>query len=454
MLALLLAHLGLPLLNEALAILNADMSILDVFRPDSLPWFGGLVLGVILLAGFYPALVTARFKPVAALRTGYGQLTAGKTGRLSIRRGLVVTQFFITQLFLIGAIVMMLQVRHMQQSDMGFRKEAILTIPVPTGNALKQDVLRTQLRQLAGVDKVALGAEPPASFRRIPVPFTFDTHPEPEKFPTTVKVGDKDFVPLFGIKLLAGRNFRSNDTTADEALVNETMVRQLGFQSPAGVLGKQLAVWGSSKTIVGVVADFHLSELREPIPPTTLLNHYPENRIAALKLNPANLTATVEAVEARWNTLFPEHVFTARFVDDLLNQFYLTERILLGLIQVFSLIAILLGCLGLYGLIAFMAEAKTKEIGVRKVLGASINELVWLFGREFGMLLIMGFVVAAPVGWLLMNGWLSGYVYRIQLGWWVFALTLLVTCLITIVTIGYESLKAALMNPAKSLRSE
>jgi putative ABC transport system permease protein len=453
-LALVLAYFCLPMLNNALAVLKTDLSILDVFKPDSLRWFGSLLVGVILLAGFYPALVMARFNPVAALRAGYGQLTAKQVGSVSVRRGLVVMQFFITQLFIIGVIVMMAQVRHMQQTDMGFRKEAILTIPVPTNNPLKQDVLRNQLRQIAGVDQVALAAEPPASYRRIPVPFTFDTHTEPEKFPTTVKVGDKDFVPLFGIKLLAGRNFLNNDTTNSEALVNETMIKQLGLRSPADVLGKQIKIWGGTKTVVGVVNDFHLSELREAIPPATILNYYPENHMAALKLNPANLTATVKAVEDNWNELFPEHVFKADFVDDLLNQFYRTERILLGLAQVFSLIAILIGCLGLYGLVAFMAEAKTKEIGVRKVLGASINELLLLFGREFGRLLLIGFVLAAPIGWLLMNGWLQGYVYHIQFGWWVFALTFGLVIVITVLTVGYESLKAALTNPAKSLRTE
>ncbi|MBD2751604.1 ABC transporter permease [Spirosoma validum] len=453
-LSLLLAQIALPFLNQALSMLHADLSILDVFKPDALLWFGGLVAGVILLAGFYPSLVMARFNPVAALRAGYGQLTAKQVGNVSVRRGLVVVQFFITQLFIIGVIVMMTQVRHMQQTNMGFRKEAILMIPVPTGNALKQDVVRNQLRQIAGVEHVSLCVEPPASHRRIPVPFTYDTHTETEKFPTTVKVGDKDYIPLFGIKLVAGRNFLNNDTTNSEALVNVTMVKQLGLRAPTDVLGKQLKIWGGTKTIVGVVTDFHISELREAIPPTTILNYYPEKHMAALKLTPANLTTTVKAVETSWNELFPEHVFKADFVDDLMNQFYLTERILLGLAEVFSLIAILIGCLGLYGLVAFIAETRTKEIGVRKILGASPNELMWLFGREFSRLLIIGFLLASPVGWFLMNSWLRGYVYRIELGGWIFATTLLTTVLITTLTVGYESMKAALMNPAKALKTE
>ncbi|WP_338875154.1 ABC transporter permease [Spirosoma sp. SC4-14] len=453
-LALLIAQLCLPMLNNALTVLGADMTVLDVFRPNSLGWFVGLIGGVILLAGVYPSLVLTRFTPVTALRSGYGQVTTKQIGSLLVRRGLVVFQFFITQLFLIGVIVMMTQMRYMKQMDLGFRQDAILTIPVPTKNPAKQELLRSQLRQVSGVEQVALGAEVPASYRRIPISFSFDNHAQPEAFPTTVKVGDQKYIPLFDIKLVAGRNFLNNDTVSNEAIVNETMVKQLGLHLPKEILGKSIRVWGRTQTIVGVVKDFHLSDLREVIPPTTILNYYPENHIAALKLTPANRSETVSAIEASWNTLFPEYVFKANFVDDMLNQFYMTERILLGLAQLFSLIAILIGCLGLYGLVSFMAEAKTKEIGIRKVLGATVRELLWLFGREFSRLIIIGFLLAAPVGWLLMNGWLRGYVYRIQPGWWVFALTLSLTVLVTVLTIGYESLKAALTNPVKSLRTE
>ncbi len=452
LLAILLTHLSLPLLNNALAVMNTDLSIGNLFRPDSLRWFGALIVGVILLAGLYPSLVLARFNPVAALR---GQLTTQQIGGVSVRRGLVIVQFFITQLFIMGVVVMTAQVRHMRQADLGFRQDAILTIPIPTDNALKQNVLRNRMTQIAGVEQVALGVEPPATpQRRLPVSFSYDTHTAPEKFPAIVKVGDDHYLPLFGLTLAAGRNFRNNDTTNAEAIINETMVRQLGLRLPGDVLGKRINLWGGDKTIVGVLQDFHVSELREGIPPTILLNYHRENHMAALKVNPANLPATLEAVETTWNELFPEHVYKADFVDDMLANFYVTEQILLGLVQVFSLIAVLLGCLGLYALVSFMAEAKTKEIGVRKVMGATLNQLLWLFGREFSRLAFVAFLLAAPLGWFLMNGWLQGYVYRISIGWWVFASTFGLITLITVLTVGYESVKAALTNPANSLRTE
>ncbi|GAB3492710.1 ABC transporter permease [Spirosoma knui] len=449
--ALVLAQLSLPLLNKSLAVLNADLSILDVFWPRSLVWFSGLVVGVILLAGLYPSLVLARFNPVAALR---GRLTTQQVGSVRVRRGLVIIQFFITQLFIIGVIVMIAQVRHMRQADLGFSKDAVLIVPVPTTNPIKQQTIREQLGQVPGVEQVALGAEPPAAQARMPVPFTFDTHTIAEKFPAVVKIGDTRYVSLFGLRLLAGHNFRNDDTTNREAIVNETMVKQLGLRSSGDILGKRLRIWGRDETIIGVVRDFHTTGLRMGIQPMVLLNYPSENHMAALKVSPANLPAMTKAVEASWNKLFPEHVFKSSFVDDLVAEFYLTERILLGLAEVFALLAILIGCLGLYGLITFMAEAKTKEIGVRKILGATVRQLLWLFGREFGKLIAIGFVLAAPIGWFLMNGWLQGYAYRINVGWWVFGLTILLAVFITLLTVGYESMKAALRNPAQSLRTE
>ncbi len=449
--AILFAYLALPLLNNALAILGTDLSVIDLVKPGSLLWFGSLILGVILLAGFYPSLVLSRFNPVAALR---GRLTAKQVGSISVRRGLVIVQFFITQLFIIGLIVMMAQVRYLQKKDLGFYKEAILTVPVPTNDPVRQQTLRNQLQALPGVEQVTLAAEPPASRHRDLVSFTFDTHTQPEKFPIRAKIGDMNYVPLFKLKLLAGHNFSTNDTTSYEALVNATLVKQLGLSSPTDVLGKQLTIWGQNRVIVGVVNDFNTDELYATIPPTTLINYHLENNMAAVKLNPADLSATASAVEASWNKLFPEYVYKATFVDEMLDQFYLKERILLGLIQVFSLIAILIGCLGLYALVSFMSESKTKEIGIRKVMGATVNEVLWLFGREFSKLMLIGFALAAPLGWFLMRGWLNGYAYHIDFGGWIFALALGLIVVITLLTVSYQSLKAAIMNPAKSLRSE
>jgi ABC-type antimicrobial peptide transport system permease subunit len=188
--------------------------------------------------------------------------------------------------------------------------------------------------------------------------------------------------------------------------------------------------------------------------PLTLVNDVRQCQMAVLKVNAAYLPGTVAAVEKTWNGMFPQEIFHAQFVDDMVNSLYSAEHIMLGLAQAFSLVAVLIGCLGLYGLVTFMAAAKTKEIGIRKVLGAGVPQLLWLFGREFGKLIGLGFVPAAVLGGLLMNGWLQGYAYRISLGWWVFALAVGLVAVITLLTVSRESLRAALQNPARSLRTE
>jgi hypothetical protein len=304
------------------------------------------------------------------------------------------------------------------------------------------------------VEGLARCDAPPISRRNGPHPFSFDTRTEPEKFSTRVRAVDRNYLSVFGLRLLAGRDFRSDDTASREVLVNRMMMKQLGFSSPDQLLGKRLHVSGRENVILGVVADFHSGNFREPIHPLTLVNDVRQCGMVTLKVSTDHLPATLQAVEKTWNGSFPQEVFTSQFVDDMVTSFYETERILLALAQAFSMVAILIGCLGLYGLVSFMAEAKTKEIGIRKVLGAGVHHLLWLFGREFGKLIGLGFLPAAVLGGLLMNGWLQGYVYRITLGWWIFALAAGLVVVITLLTVSRESLRAALQNPARSLRTE
>ncbi|MGA0560364.1 ABC transporter permease [Larkinella sp. VNQ87] len=449
--ALGMAQAGLPAVNQAMAVFSSNLSLTDLWQPKPLALFVGLVGCVIALAGFYPSLVLSGFNPITALRRN---MTTAQVGGISVRRGLVVVQFFITQLFVIGVLVMMSQLRYIRNADLGFTKETVLTIPVPTPDPLKQATLRNRLLQIGAVQDVAFGNAPPASSQINETTFTFDNRAEPEKFETRTKIGDQRYVPLFDLKLLAGRNFLTSDTSAKEILVNETMVKRLGLKSPNAILGKRINVWEADRTVVGVVKDFHVNSLRMAVTPTVLFKDLTENRLAALKVSPARLPETVKQVEETWNGLFPELVFHYQFIDEILDRFYTAETIMLGFAQVFSVIAILIGCLGLYGLVSYMAESRMKEIGVRKVLGASVGQILWLFGREFGRLVLWGFAVAAPLGGWLMSLWLQDYTYRIQIEWWVFAATAGLATLITLVTVSVQSAKAALMNPVTSLRSE
>ncbi|CCH57065.1 protein of unknown function DUF214 [Fibrisoma limi BUZ 3] len=455
MLALLLTQLCLPLVNRTLAeqvdMLNPTISILDLAKPKPLVWFSGLITLVILLAGLYPALLQARFNPTLALK---GKLTTHQIGGLSIRRALIVVQFTLTQFFVLSVLVIMVQLRHMQQTDWGFRKESILAVWLPRDGLAQPHVLRDRWLRVAGVEQVSFCSDPPASPYNRPSPFSYHTHTQPESFETRVRAADENYVATFRLSLVAGRNFLSNDTTSREVLVNETLVRRLGVASPQEVIGKRMHVKDADRVIVGVVKDFRNGDTRAPVLPITLVYDLTHCQMATLAINPMHTETVGKAIEGTWNELLPEEVYRSRYISDLINSFYETERLLAGLVQALSLIAILIGCLGLYGLVTFMAESKTKEIGVRKVLGADTLQLLWLFGREFGKLLVLGFLIAAPLGWWLMSNWLQGYTYHIEIGWWLFASTIGLTVLTTVLTVSRQALKAAIANPVNSLRTD
>ncbi|PWV56080.1 ABC transporter permease [Chitinophaga sp. S165] len=444
--SLVVVQLNLPMLNNALSVIRADISVLWLFRPDSLGWFIGLILAVILLAGLYPSIVLTRFSPIAVI---HGRIAATKTRGVTLRKTLVVTQFFITQFFIIAVIVMTAQVRYIQRTDLGFRKEAILTVAIPASTAIKQQTLRQQLSQVPGVEQVSLGLETPASRRNDPNPFTYENNNA--GFPANVKIGDTEYASLFGLHFLAGRNFMSNDTLNAEAIVTTMLVKQLGLASPDDIIGKRINIWGQDKTVIGVVDDFHSQDLHHAVKPVILLNYPSENRMVALKLHPG---ASIAAIEQAWNAVYPEQVFHMTFVDDVIAQFYLVESILLGLIQVFSFVAILIGCLGLYGLVLFIAAARNKEIGVRKVFGASITSLTSLLMKDFIRLVGIGIVIATPLAYMAMNKWLQGFAYRVNISWWMPGLAGALIVGIAMLTVGWESLKAASKDPVKVLKAD
>jgi predicted permease len=449
--ALVIAQVSLPALNNALSMLRVDISVLDLFSANAIKWFGALVLVVIVLAGLYPSAVIARFNPVTALKD---KLSVQKVGNVTIRKSLVVAQFFITQLFIIGVIVISAQVKYLKTKNPGFDKDAVLMVKLPSGELSRQQTIADRLAAINGVEKVALGAEPPMSQMRTNEPFAFNHRTENEKFPLQVRIGDMHYVLLFGLKLVAGRNFESNDTTRNEVLVNEALIKQLGFASASEMLGKSIRLWGRERTVTGVVKDFNLDPLNAVVEPAVIVNYPKANTMAAVKVNPVVIAETLSEIERSWNDVFPENVYNATFLDEKINDFYVTENILLGLIRTFALIAVLIGSLGLYGLVTFMAESRSKEIGVRKVMGATNQQLLWIFGKEFAKLLMIGFVFAAPAGWFVMKNWLQGYPYKIDLGWWVFAATAGLAAAVTLLTISYQSMRAARINPARSLRSE
>ena len=445
-----LAQLSLPYVITLLNLPTGFSAIL--YSNELLIFLPVLLLVVTFIAGFYPGLVLAGFQPVLALK---GKLSGDHTGSFSMRKGLVVAQFAISQLLIIGTIVVASQMRYAKQADMGFTKDAIVMFPLPERETAILNTLHNEISRIAGVEDVTFCSRAPASFNWASVSFSFDTRPERENFDIVVKAADDHYVPTFGLLIVEGRNLHHSDTVR-EFLINETTISKLGLKSAEEAIGKRLEIGlnNSKGLIVGVVKDFHNQSFHEPIEPLCIVSSTRWYSDAAVKVNPASLQSTIEAIGEVWKKTFPERIYEYEFVDDQIGRFYEMDSMILRLIQVAAAIAIFICCLGLYGLVSFMAARKTKEVGVRKVLGASAQNILWLFGKEFTRLLIVGFMLAAPLAWWVMNNWLSNFQFRISIGIEIFAAAILTTFVVALVTVGYQTLKAALANPVDGLRNE
>ena len=408
------------------------------------------ILSLIFLSGSYPGFVLSGFNPIIALK---GKISTQSLGGVSIRKALVVTQFIITQMLVIGTIVVSSQMSYFTKSEMGFKHDAILQMPVPQQDAVKLATLKTQFKNIPSIEKVSYIWTPPMSQSHNTTNVKYDTRQQDEKFSLNTKFVDEDYLKLYDIKLLAGRNIAHIDTMR-EALVNEELVKRLGEKSNDKVLNKIIEFNGKKMTIVGVVQDYHVMTLHEKIPPLAITSNTGMYQTVAVKMNMADAQNTIKKLDKLWSSAFPDFVFEYEFYDEAIGKMYIMETAMLGLIQAFALIAILIGCLGLYGLVSFMIAQKTKEIGVRKVLGASVGQILWLFGKEFSFLIIIAFIIAAPAAWWVLNGWLQDFEYRISIGFGVFAIAIFITGMIAVITVGWQSSRAALANPVKSLRTE
>jgi putative ABC transport system permease protein len=449
LLAIVIAVVSMPFVNQ---LFKSNMSLQLLQNPPL--WIFLLVTGVVVtfLSGSYPGLVLARFQPVMALKS---QLSQKHIGGFSLRRILVVTQFAISQMLIIGTIVIASQMHFSKNTDMGFTKDAIISLPIPISDKVKMNTLRTRLSGVAGVEKISLCYQPPASGSNNSTGIRYDNRAEDEHWSINVKNADADYLGTFGLKLVAGRNFFPSDS-AREILVNETFVKKLNIKSPQEVIGKRVSINGGSTVapIAGVVKDFHNYSFHSEISALCILPDNSNYRTCAIKVNMKNLQPAMAAMEKIWNETYPDYLYAYEFLDERIARFYEGDTMTLKLIEAFAIIAILIGSLGLYGLVSFMAVRKTKEIGVRKVLGADLKDILWLFGKEFTRLLLIAFVIAAPMGWWAMTQYLQDYKNRISLHPGIFLLAIAATFLIAALTVGYRSAQAAMANPVKSLRSE
>jgi putative ABC transport system permease protein len=449
-----LAQVALTFLNP---FLQMDLSISLLANETLLIFIVAILMIVTLLSGTYPAFVLSGFKPALALKSQAG---VKSSSGYWLRQGLVVVQFVISQFFIIGTIVIIAQTNYFRNKELGFRQDAIINIPIPEQESPSTDstvskmrTLKTEIDRLAGIELSSLCYTPPASGRVSGTGFIMEGETDDQAKDTQVKPADGNYIKLFNLKLIAGTNLMDGDT-AVSFVVNRKFTEVAGFANPADIVGKRIRVWRRVLPVVGVVENFHTTDLRSNIEPTVLMNRIRNYGTLSVQVNPLSVQSSIPEIRKLWEAAYPNHLFEYSFMDEAIREFYDGEGRMSVLLTIFTSLAIFIGCLGLFGLAAFMANQKTKEIGVRKVMGASVESIVFMFCRQFIKLIGIGFVLAGPLAWFTMKEWLSEFAYRIDLSAWIFLAGLAVTLLIALVTVGYRSMRAATTNPVKSLRYE
>ncbi len=443
-----IVYLSLPYLKH-IASIEEELSL---FTPQSLIMLLSIGVAVTTLAGLYPAFVLSGFNPITALRN---KINMTKSGGITLRRGLVITQFAISQVLIIATIVAISQMDFINKAPLGFNKDAVLVLYDNADSAIvaRQASFKQQLLSLPGVQNVSLNSDMPSSDNGWSTNFSYNHQPD-EKYQLYLKFGDKDYLNTYGLQLLAGRNYTQSDTL-NEVLVNEELANRLSPEKPQAVVGKMIKPGGGQwHTIVGVVKDFKTTSLREQTRPLLIGTSNDSYYNIAVKLHTNNLTAAQADIERAWNKTYPEYAYNAQFFEDSINDFYKQENQLSLLYKIFAGLAIFISCLGLYGLVSFMAVQKTKEVGIRKVLGAGIGNIIYIFSKEFTVLIVVAFIIAAPVAWFISNNWLQNFAYKINIGIWIFIVAIAVSVIIAWITVGYKAIQAAVANPVKSLRSE
>ncbi len=451
LLGLIVAKIALPYLKN-IASVPDDIALLSA---GSLTFLALATVVIILLSGLYPALVVSGFKPVLALKN---KITAASIGGISLRRGLVVLQFGISQLLIIGTVIAVKQMRYVNEADLGFNKEAILVIPGPTDSISlsKMGPFKEQLLQNPAVKSLTFISDVPSSDNNWGTNFYFNNDTKDNGITTFLKFGDDDYFKTFQLQFIAGKGYDRSDT-ARQAVVNETFLKKLGIFDAQKAIGKTIRLGADNKPwipIVGVVKDFKTNSLRESVKPIVITPSKKVEGEVAVKLQTSDLSKTVAAIQQQWEKTYPEYAYTGYFLDDNIARFYQQENQLALVYKIFAGIAIFISCLGLYGLVSFMVVQRTKEVGVRKVLGASVKSIVFLFSKEFIILISVAFLIAVPVSWYLMQSWLQSFVFRISITIDVFLFAVVVSIILAWFTVGYKAIKAALVNPVKSMRNE
>jgi ABC-type antimicrobial peptide transport system permease subunit len=451
-LASVISILALPYISQ---LLELPLSFDKLNNPEIILFLLIVTIVVTALASFYPSVVLSRFSPVNALRS---KLTANIAKGISLRRGLVVFQFIIAQVLIIGTLIIVKQMDYFMDQPLGFDKDAIINVPfrVDTAFFRREEHLKQQLLSVSGVHTVSFSSNTPVEDADdIWSTFKYDHAMKEADFKAITKFADDEYVPAYKLQLIAGRNLQPSGMTR-EFLVNESFMKGLGIKNPDEILNKEISMWGDriKCPVVGVLKDFNDRSFRHFPAPLLITTNRTMYSQAAIKLETENISSTLQSVKAIWEQTLPNFVYEYKFLDDKIAGFYKQESQLSQLYEIFAAIAIFLSCLGLYGLALFMAMQRTKEVGIRKVLGASAGNIVYLFSKEFIVLITIAFAIAAPIAWYFMHNWLQNYAYRINISWWLFAAGGFVAIIIALATISFQAIKAAFANPVNSLRSQ
>lgn len=440
-----LAELGLMQLNAFLG-LHLHIALSD---QGLLAFLLVIWMTVAILSGSYPAFLMSGLSPIKALKNAVSNKSSG--GFL-LRRTLVVFQFVISQFLIVGTIIVIAQMDYFNSKDLGFRKEAVLTVPIPeTAEISRKQAVKSALSRLPGVERVSLCSRPPSSGSTSTSSFRLDGFEH--NFDAQLKMVDDDYLGLFDLTLKTGRLPAISDT-ATGWIVNEKLVQTASLENDEDILGMNITLWGKSLPVTGVVNDFHTVSLHEGIKPVIIFNDLDAYQTVAVRLKPGEFNSTIREIERVWSAHYPEYLFSYEFVDEEIASFYDSTHKMTVLLIIFSSVAILIGCLGLYGLVSFMANTREKEIGIRKVHGATTAQIIGIFSKEFTLLIILAFAIASPMAGYVMKNWLQNFEYHVPLGWPLFTAGIVTTMVIAFATVGYRSLHAARTNPVDVLRSE
>jgi putative ABC transport system permease protein len=441
--SILLIRLLFPLYNTLTA---KDLSF-GLFDPAVLKVLGLTMAVTLTASAIYPAILLSSFKPLQAIK---GRFSIGR-GNHFLRKLLVVSQFSFSVIFIICTIIIGKQLNYIRNKDLGLDRENVFCFDLKNIGG-KYDAFRNELLREPSISGVtASGQDVLQDWSNTTTNDWVGKDAGRTLLMTTLPV-DRNFLSVMHIRLIEGNGFTGGAADSGYYLLNETAIREMGLKDP---IGKQFSLYNAKGIIAGIVQDFHFKDMHQKVGPCVLFWWKPQmvNR-AYVRTTGAHTSDAIAAAQKIWKVYNPEYPFEYNFLDDAYNKMYATDQRTGSLFEVFAFIAIFISCLGLFGLMTYTVQLKTREIGIRKVLGASVVSVTGLLGKEFISLILLAILIATPIGWYSMNRWLQDFAYRIPIGWWVFPVAGIFVLLIAVLTIGFQAIKAALANPVESLRTE